>query len=310
MAKAFPRVSFNRWNVRLFNGLIRLQPKPKLPPGIQTTELAIPGHDQSHDIRLCVYRPGEQGNQAPALLWMHGGGMVIGRADMNAAQVTGLVQELGLVIISVDYRLAPAHAFPTALHDCYQALKWISANARLLGIDPDCIAIGGESAGGGLAASLAQLTHDTGEVRPVFQLLIYPMLDDRSALRADLSDVETLAWTPQSNRFAWESYLDQACGSETLPPYAVPARRADLSGLPPAWIGVGTLDLFHDEAIAYAQRLKSDGVDCELVVVPGAFHGFDQFDHELAVVRAFRRSQIEALRKHCRGPRPARPHPQ
>jgi acetyl esterase/lipase len=202
------------------------------------------------------------------------------------------------VIVSVNYRLAPQHPFPTPLIDCYTALKWLHTHRDDLGIDPNRIAIGGESAGGGLAASLAQLAHDRGEICPVFQLLIYPMLDDRSAFITDVPHCELLTWTQQNNRFGWESYLGRACGSDKLPSYAVPARRMNLTGLPPAWIGVGTLDLFHDEDVAYARRLLSDGVDCELVIVTGAFHGFDQFDHDLPVVQAFRQSQIRALRKH------------
>lgn len=255
----------------------------------------IPGEGEDHRIRLCIYRPSDLTGPAPVLLWIHGGGYVIGRAEMNAAYVAGLVQKVGLVVISVDYRLAPAYSFPTPLNDCYQALKWISDNAQALGVDPDRIAIGGESAGGGLAASLAQLACDRGEVRPVFQLLVYPMLDDRSALREDLPEAEMVTWTPGSNRYGWECYLGRPCGSDDPPPYAVPIRRADLSGLPPAWIGVGTLDLFHDEDIAYAEKLRDDGVACELVVVPGAFHGFDQFDDNLPVVQAFRASQFAAL---------------
>lgn len=294
-AALFPRFPYNRWTTPVINRLLRLQPKPSLPPGVQSSEMFIPSEGEEHQIRLCVYKPRDSAGQAPALLWIHGGGYVIGRPEMNAAYVTGLVQELGLVVVSVDYRLAPAHSFPTPLNDCYQALKWIIANAHALGVDADRIAIGGESAGGGLAASLAQLAYDRGEVRPIFQLLVYPMLDDRSALREDLSEAEMVTWTPRSNRFGWECYLDRACGSDDLPPYAVPIRRANLSGLPPAWIGVGTLDLFHDEDVAYAQRLSGDGVACELVVIPGAFHGFDQFDDDLPVVQAFRASQVAAL---------------
>jgi len=209
-----------------------------------------------------------------------------------------MVQALGIMVVSVDYRLAPRHPFPTPLDDCYAALKWVHSSAKALGIDPQRIAIGGESAGGGLAASLVQLAHDRGEIHPIFQLLIYPMLDDKSTLRTDLSHVDLHTWTQANNRFGWESYLDQACGSDNLPPYAVPSQREDFKGFPPTWIGVGTLDLFHDEDVAYTQKLKTAGVDCELVTITGAFHGFDQFDHDLPVVQAFRESQIEALRKH------------
>ena len=161
--------------------------------------------------------------------------------------------------------------------------------------------MGGESAGGGLAASLAQLAHDRGEVQPVFQLLVYPMLDDRTVLREDINRAERLLWSPENNRLGWELYLSQPVSSAPLPPYAAAARRADLSGLPPAWIGVGTLDLFYEEDLAYAQRLKDSGVACETAVVPGAFHGFDQFGARFQVVRDFREAQVNALRKFLFG---------
>lgn len=235
---------------------------------------------------------------APVLLWMHGGGLIIGSPQQNDRPMFQIVRHTGIVVVSVDYRLAPNHPFPAPLDDCYAALKWVHAHAATLGIDPNRIGIGGESAGGGLAASLVQLAHDRGEISPIFQLLIYPMLDDRSALRTDVAQGELLTWTPQNNRFGWESYLGHACGFDDVRPYAVPARREDLTGLPPTWIGVGTLDLFYDENVDYARELQRSGVDCELVVIKGAFHGFDQLDHDLPVVQAFRQSQIDALRKY------------
>ena len=207
-------------------------------------------------------------------------------------------RELGISVASVDYRLAPGQPFPAGLEDGYAALTWLQSHADELGIDGTRMAIGGASAGGGLAASLVQMTHDRGEIRPVCQLLVYPMLDDRTALRTDLGETDHLAWNRASNRFAWQSYLGTAHGARQVPAYAVPARRAELSGLPPAWIGVGTLDLFHDEDLAYARGLKASGVDCEALVVPGAFHGFDVFAPEAPVVEAFRASQIAALRRY------------
>jgi acetyl esterase/lipase len=175
---------------------------------------------------------------------------------------------------------------------------WVASHSLQLGVDAKRLAIGGESAGGGLAAALAQLAHDRQEIRPVLQLLVYPMLDDRTVLRTDVDDSHSVTWTQQSNRFGWESYLGQDCGAEDVPAYSVPARRKNLSGLPPAWIGVGSLDLFHDEDVAYAQRLTENGIECELAVVPGAFHGFDVFDPQIPVVRDFRKSQISALRRY------------
>jgi acetyl esterase/lipase len=228
---------------------------------------------------------------------MHGGGYVMGRPEQDDGSCAQYVHELGIKVVSVDYRCAPKHPFPAALDDCHSALKWVFTHSQELNIDPGRIAIGGNSAGGGLAAALAQLAHDQKEITPVFQLLVYPMLDDRTVLRTDVDDRNNVTWTHKSNRFGWESYLGQECGAEKAPAYSVPARRADLSGLPPAWIGVGDLDIFHDEVVAYAQRLRECGVACEWEVIPGAFHGFDVFDPKVPIVQGFRKSQIAALKK-------------
>jgi len=249
-------------------------------------------------LRLRIYRPRSGNKPMPALLWFHGGGYVIGIPEMDDKKCIEFARRLGIVVISVDYRLAPQHPFPAALEDGWAALNWVVVESGKLGIDTKRIAVGGGSAGGGLAAALAQLAHDRQKVRPVFQLLVYPMLDDRTAARFDLKGKKFLIWPQESNQFGWESYLCQPCGEHTAPIYAVPARRENLSGLPPAWIGVGSMDLFHDEVAAYARKLTECGVECELVVVPGAFHGFDAFNPQIPIVREFRESQIDALKKH------------
>lgn len=268
---------------------------PKMPAGIQVKETFIASQDQTQ-IRIRIYQPPAAPSKTPALLWMHGGGYIIGAPEQDDSYVVPFVQEIGMVVVSVDYRLAPDHPFPAPLEDCYAALQWLAAQAETLAIDPHRIAIGGESAGAGLAAALAQLAHDRGGIRPVFQLLIYPMLDDRTAAREDIDPQAHFVWNNASNRFGWESYLNQPCAAETVPAGSVPARRADLAGLPPAWIGVGTLDLFYNEDVAYARRLKEAGIPCELVTVPGAFHGFDLSDPEIEVVKDFRESQVRALK--------------
>lgn len=234
-----------------------------------------------------IFRPPNRAaDPAPALLWIHGGGYVIGTAAQDDRLCRRFSAELGATVASVDYRLAPQNPYPAALEDCWAALTRL---AELPGVDPARIAIGGASAGGGLAAALAQLAADRGEVSPVLQLLVYPMLDDRSAaLPANRS---YRLWNPRSNLFGWTAYLGDAD-----PQVAVPARRADLSGLAPAWIGVGTLDLFHDEDLAYAQRLRQAGVPCEVETVEGAFHGFDLLMPKVAVSRAFFASQCASLR--------------
>lgn len=210
----------------------------------------------------------------------------MGRASQDDRLCRRFSDELGITAAAVDYRLAPEHPYPAPLDDCYAALTWL---AGLADVNAARIAIGGASAGGGLTAALALLARDRGEITPALQLLVYPMLDDRSA--ALPANAGYRLWTPRSNRFGWASYLGGAD-----PQLAVPARRDDLSGLAPAWIGVGTLDLFHDEDLAYAERLRQAGVPCQVEVVPGAFHGFDLWSAKAAVSQRFFAAQCASLR--------------
>lgn len=233
-----------------------------------------------------LHRPTGVSQPGPALLWMHGGGYIIGTAQQDDELCRRFVRELGVTVAAVDYRLAPEHPYPAPLEDCYAALTWLSA---LPAVDPARVAIGGASAGGGLAAALALLARDRGEVKPTLQLLAYPMLDDRSGSTAENPNYRL--WGPKSNRFGWAAYLGNAD-----PKVAVPARHDDLSGLPPAWIGVGTNDLFHDEDLAYAARLTAAGVPCHIETVPGAFHGFDLIVPKASVSKAFFASQCASLR--------------
>jgi acetyl esterase/lipase len=236
--------------------------------------------------------------RSPALLWIHGGGYVLGRAQQDDGICRRISANLGIVVAAVDYRVAPEHPFPTPLEDCYTALRWLAAQP---GVDPTRIAVGGASAGGGLAAALAILARDRGEIAPAFQLLAYPMLDDRTATRTDIDETNLRLWNSRSNAFAWQAYTGRTPGSPDVPPLAAPARYDDLAGLAPAWIGVGTLDLFHDECVTYAQRLRAAGVGCDLAVVPGAFHGFDLILPRAQVSRNFRAAYHAALRPALHG---------
>jgi acetyl esterase/lipase len=240
-------------------------------------------------VTVRLFRPAGVPVPAPALLWIHGGGYVIGTAAQDDELCRRFSRELGITVVSVDYRLAPEHPYPAPLEDCYSALAWLAA---LPSVDPRRVAIGGASAGGGLAASLAQLAHDRGEVPLAAQLLVYPMIDDRTVDRDGLDNPGLRLWNQSSNRFGWSAYLRDADRDA-----AVPARRVDLTGLAPAWIGVGSLDLFHDEDLAYAERLRAAGVPCDVEVVTGAFHGFDGVVPKADVSRKFFRSQCDALRQ-------------
>ncbi len=233
-----------------------------------------------------LFRPVGGTEPAAALLWIHGGGYVIGTAEQDDALCRRFSTRLGITVASVDYRLAPEHPYPAPLEDCYAALTWL---AGLASVDPRRVAIGGASAGGGLAAALALLARDRAEVTPIFQLLAYPMLDDRSS--ATGRNRNHRLWNTRSNHFGWTAYLGGAD-----PQVAVPGRRDDLAGLPPAWIGVGTHDLFHDEDLAYAERLRAAGVPCAVDVIPGAFHGFDLVAPKAQVSQRFFDAQCDSLR--------------
>jgi acetyl esterase/lipase len=294
IGRFIPRASFGP---RSTSVLQRLPVRPhEAPEDLLVDDLEIPGPDGAPTVGLRVYRPRTLKGAAPALLWIHGGGMIIGNHLTDEATNIAFARTLGITVASVRYRLSPQHPAPAALDDCYAALAWLVEHAAERGIDPTRIAIGGASAGGGLAAALTLLAHDRGEIRPAFQLLVYPMLDDRTVTRTDMDTSNVRVWTPASNRFAWTSYLGHAPGREAVSAYAAPARREDLSGLPPTWIGVGSLDLFFDEDERYAHRLDSSGVPCEFVRVDGAFHGFDALFPKKSVSKEFWRAQSRALR--------------
>jgi triacylglycerol lipase len=270
------------------------------PTDVDLETHRVPGPPGALDIRVYVYRPRGFEQPTAALLYIHGGGFMIGSAPMFHATCAGLARELGIVVVNVDYRLAPEVPFPGPLQDCYAALRWMKQQADRLGIDPARIAVMGESAGGGLAAALAQFAHDRGEIDPAFQLLLYAMLDDRTVLKCDHEDRGEFLWTPGSNRLGWTSYLGHPPTMAAAPEYAAPARRQNLRGLAPAWIGVGTLDLFYPENKAYARRLNEAGVPCELYEVAGAYHGFDGMRPGASVSKAFRARSMEALRRGLR----------
>ncbi len=279
-----------RWALPLWRFAIRLRRSPA-GPGVEVDEREAAG------VRVRVYWPRE-GVSGAALLWLHGGGLIVGAPRMDGVRCGAWARELGLVVVSVAYRLAPEHPFPAALDDAHAAWAWLQRAAAELGVDPARVAIGGASAGGGLAACLAQRLRDEGGVQPAAQLLVYPMLDDRTAARRELDDPGHLVWHNRSNRAGWCAYLGREAGAPDLPAYAVAARRADLQGLPPAWVGVGDLDLFWDEVRAYSERLQRAGVATALHELAGAPHGFDTMAPDVPLARAFSASQAAFLRAH------------
>jgi acetyl esterase/lipase len=224
---------------------------------------------------VLVMTPARRGRAG--LLYIHGGGMVVGSPQSEALGAAQLARELGVLVASPDYRLAPEHPFPAALDDCMATLYWMRDNADELGIDSERISVTGIA----LRA----------------QALVYPMIDDRTVLR-DHNGRGRFLWTPESNRFGWTAYLGRPPRLSDAPEYAAPARRENLSGLAPAWVGIGGLDLFYDESVDYAERLCAAGVECELVAVPGMYHGADGLARNAPAMRAFRRGALEFLRSH------------
>jgi acetyl esterase/lipase len=249
-----------------------------------------------HDIGMVIHSPKKPAAARPAFLHIHGGGYIIGTAKMGVPANLQRALEADCVVVSVDYRLAPETTHPGPIEDCYAALKWLYENAESLGADPTRIAIGGESAGGGLAAALALLARDRGEVPIVHQHLIYPMIDDRTCVRETHGFAGEFVWTPRSNLFGWSSLLGRAPGGEGVSCYAAAARAENLSGLPGTFIAVGTLDLFIQEDMHYASRLIQAGVPTELHVYPGAYHGFELAATAQVSMRA-QQNSISALRR-------------
>lgn len=272
---------------------------PTRPEPAAAVELrTVPGRRGDPDvaIQLIGAKPGVS-MLRPAILHIHGGGMVSGRAQNMTAFCQTVADEFDCVIVNVDYRLSPETPYPGPVEDNYAALVWLHANAAALGVDRTRIAVMGESAGGGLAALVAIAARDRGAIPLCYQLLIYPMLDDRTgSTPAAPSRPTTIGWSAEANAFGWSAFLGVPAGSSRVPTGAVPARVVDLTGLPPCFIGVGAIDLFAGEDMAYARRLIAAGVPTQLHVTPGAFHAFDFVVPEARVSREFTAAWKSALK--------------
>jgi len=269
--------------------------------GVNTEDKQVPGLEGAPDVFVRVYQPTDRPDTLPALLWIHGGGYVLGSVERDDLLAKHLARVGQCVVASVEYRLAPEYPFPAPVEDCYAALKWFAAHTDEFGVDQSRIAIGGASAGGGLAAGLALLSRDRGEIELAYQLLIYPMLDDRNIEPASETAPDTYVWTRENNLMGWRAYLGREPGGDDVSPYAAAARATDLSGLPPAYIPIGDLDLFLDENIDYARRLLAAGVPTELHVYPGGFHGFDGMAPRADLAQRFHADRDQALKRILHG---------
>jgi acetyl esterase/lipase len=248
------------------------------------SEHTAPGPEGAPDIKLLVLRPTGATTPRPAIFYIHGGGMVMG--SNRGAEVTKAVdtaQELELVLVSVEYRLAPEHPHPAPVQDCYAGLLWTRENAAELGIDPDRIVIAGGSAGGGLAASTALMARDLNAPELAAQLLFCPMLDDRNDSYSAHQMVGLGVWDQAVNEMGWTALLGDRKGTDDVDSYGAAARATDLSGLPPTYIDVGSAETFRDEAVEYASRIWQAGGHAELHVWPGGFHGFEMLAPQAAI---------------------------
>ncbi len=261
----------------LIRAAVGAMPMPELSDRVTRTQHVV---ETTHGVVVRVHRPVGATGLLPCVYWMHGGGMVLGTAEGDDARFDRWCPQFGCVGVSVEYRLAPETPYPGPLDDCYAGLRWVHDHAAELGVDTTRLGIGGASAGAGLAAGLALLARDRGEIPVAFQLLIYPMIDDRQITPSSawLDPV----WPPTSNTYGWTAYLGDRKGGPDVPPYAAPARAVDLTALPPTLIAVGAIDGFSDEDIDYAVRLRHAGVPVELHVYPGMPHGFDGLLPQLA----------------------------
>ena len=283
------------------DALLEAMPAPDLPEGVTTEDRYVPGATGDPDVMVRLYRPANLPDPAPAYYYIHGGGMVLGDVAGSDASCANVAKELNVLVASVEYRLAPEHPFPAPLEDCYAGLVWLWRSREELGIDPERIAIGGGSAGGGLAAGTALAARDRGEVPLCFQLLVYPMLDDRNITRSSHAITDARTWNREANLAGWDAYLAGNAGGDDVSPYAAPARAIDLAGLPPAYINVGDLDLFVDEDVAYARAMADAGVPVELHVYPGAYHGSTGFTPNASLSQRWNADEMGALRRALGG---------
>jgi acetyl esterase/lipase len=241
-------------------------------PSVSVTKTDIPSRENGRNIALYKCSTLASYHNSPAILFIHGGGYIVGSAKSELENAKALADYTSLPVYSVEYRLAPEHPYPAGLEDCYDALCYLSENADTMGIDRNRIGIYGGSAGGGMCACLALLARDMKGPDIALQMLLYPMLDDRQGLPSTYQMADVKAWNRQQNTYAWQSYLNKLYGTDDVPYTAAPSRCEDLSGLPATFITVGTEDLFRDEDIAYAAQLMRDEVKTELYVVPGLYH--------------------------------------
>ena len=264
-----------------------------LPPNpnvvLEDRIIAGPGGD----LPIRIYTPAQGSGPRAGVLYIHGGGMVLGNLETDHLSAVMLCETLGVVLVSVDYRLAPEHPAPAAIDDCFAALVWMAQNAESLGVKSDRLCVYGGSAGGGLAIATALMTRDHDGPSLHFVMAPYPMIDDRHETASSKQITDVGIWDRAGNVEAWDWYL----GGQPATQYSAPARAMDLSGLPSMYIDVGDVDMFHDEDVEFVGRLKAAGVPVEFHVHPGSYHASEVFAPMAALSAKIWGLRIAAMQK-------------
>ncbi|MGN7477460.1 alpha/beta hydrolase [Solibacillus silvestris] len=259
------------------------QPNAPESPNVETIEKIVPGTDGNPDVRVLIHRPKNQADVLPGIYYIHGGGYILGTAEMFSQSCEHYAEQFNCVVVNVDYRLAPEHPYPAPIEDCYSGLKWFAEHADELNVDPERIVVVGASAGGGLTAALTLLARDRKGPKIAAQFPLYPMIDDRCNTASNEEITDERVWNGAGNRAAWDMYLGDLKDADDVPIYAAPARAEDYSDLPPTFTCIGDLDPFRDETITYVQKLRQSDVPTEFHLYPGGFHGFESFAPQASI---------------------------
>ena len=282
-----------KWGLKMMNGLVRLTKGQKIKGVINETHHVSSNYTKSHKIRTRVFRPeGTANEKLPAMIYFHGGGYMMGIPEMSNVFYEDILKTRKVVIVSPDYSLSQKDPFPAGFNDCYDVLLWMRDNAKKLNIDSNKIIIAGHSAGGGMAAAITLKARDTKDVKPVFQMPIYPMLDHRMITESSKMQGSTM-WDANINARAWGLYHKDLKGK--VPAYASPALNNDYEGFPPTISFVGDLEPFYDENVAYIEALKSASVPVKFEIFKGAYHGFEVGSPKAEIAKKANKFQLEAF---------------
>jgi acetyl esterase/lipase len=278
----------------LMNSVIARSFNKRQPePGVREIRKIISGY-QNEPIGIIIYEPEAAKDPLPCLIYLHGGAFVLKSAAFHKRLICDYASQTPCKVIFVDYRLAPKYPFPVAVEDCYAALNWAVQNAREIGIDPQRIAVGGDSAGGALAVALCLMARDRSALEICFQMLVYPVTDARLKTQSMKEYIDTPLWNARQNEKMWKLYLKDGCPLERS--YASPMEAASFRDLPPAYVEVAEFDCLRDEGILFAKTLKENGVSVELNQTEGTIHGFE-IAEDSEIVRQSLKLRVEALQK-------------